>query len=71
MKCKHTDVIVVPTDIIKTEHNGVDGFAINLYGDGKLSCRHCQEELPYEDLQLYEQDHVSVGIPAEMVDGDD
>ena len=69
--CIHKEVIVVYKDMHKTTENGEGGFAINPYGGGTLSCRKCQQELPYEDLELYDQEYISVGIPVEMVDGDE
>lgn len=71
MSCEHIDVIVTPDRIKKVTLDGEDGYAIDLYGGGRLSCRNCQEELHYEDMSLYEKEHISVGIPVEMVENDD
>lgn len=63
MICLHEKVIVTPGLI---EKNG-DDFVIEIQG-GTMNCRECHDELPFEDLALYAEQNVTVGIPTELVD---
>lgn len=64
MDCKHEKVMVTPGKIDK---HGPEGLSIDLEG-GSMQCRNCHEELPFEDLALYAEQNVTVGIPTDLVD---
>ncbi len=69
-QCKHPSAVVVPDDIEETVKNGERGFKFTLNA-GTLTCRRCQAELPFEDMALYSEANLSVGIPTEIMEKSD
>ncbi|RLC35901.1 hypothetical protein DRH27_06085 [Candidatus Falkowbacteria bacterium] len=63
MACKHENTLVQPGSVEKYG----DEIKIDLK-TGKLFCRDCDIELPFEDIEFYDRDKMSVGIPTKLVD---
>lgn len=66
MNCDHEKVIIYPNNVwIEEDRVGVK----DLETDSTLFCQNCKEELPLEDLYLWDSKDITVGIPSE-IDGE-
>ena len=65
MKCKHKYVIVTPNNI---EIKGDGVIVKDLDTNADMRCQKCSEDLPLEDLIMYDEDHIAVGIPKDLID---
>jgi len=65
MSCLHEKVIVYPNNVwVEGDKVGVK----DIETDGTLACQECHEELPLEDLHLWENKDISIGIPKDLAD---
>lgn len=67
MICSHPKVIVHPSKFENILVDGEKAFSFILEG-GTMNCRICNDELPLEDMHLYPENKVSIGVPTELVD---
>lgn len=64
MTCKHEYAVVQPGSV---EKKG-DGVVVGDFEHGSMHCKDCQQELPIEDIGIYDDEHLSVAIPQDLID---
>lgn len=63
--CTHQQVIITP-NIVK---NVGDKIVVEDFEHGELHCMQCNQQLPTEDLSVYDKENVFVGLDKDIVDG--
>lgn len=63
LECNHRDILISPKAIRPTKH----GFIISDPLLGQTICKKCHEPIPAEDVYLYDEKHIFIAIPENLV----